>query len=67
MLKTEYNGLKFLIEEDFPEVGVYLYVYEGEKCIQDFLQNNIATCIDQAFDDYGVPKECWIKINSACK
>ena len=60
-----FDGRRFVIEEDLPEVGVYLYVFEGDKCVEDVLQNDIATCIMVALEDYGVPKELWIKRDSA--
>ena len=49
ILETEFDGKKFKIEEDYSEVGSYLYVYEGEKCIKDYLQNDIETCKQVAF------------------
>jgi len=65
MLKAQHNGLEFVIEEDKPDVGVYLYVYEGGKCVRDFLQNDVTTCIDMAFEDYGVAKNLWGNVGPA--
>lgn len=59
ILETEFDGKKFKIEEDYSEVGSYLYVYEGEKCIKDYLQNDIETCKQVAFEDYKVPLDKW--------
>jgi hypothetical protein len=59
ILTTEFNGRKFKIEEDYPEVGLYLYVYEAEKCIKDYLQNDIEICKQIAFEDYKVPLDKW--------
>jgi hypothetical protein len=59
--EVEHNGLMFQIEEDFPEVGVYLYVYQNEECIKDFLQNSIDVCKRLALEDYGVPLEKWFE------
>ena len=50
-----------MIEPDLPDVGVYLYVYENGKCVRDFLQNDVLTCIEVAFQDYGVPRGKWRK------
>ena len=49
----------FKIEEDFPEVGVYLYVYENGDCIKDYLQNDIDTCKALALEEYNVPINSW--------
>ena len=49
----------FKIEEDYPEVGVYLYIYENENCIKDYLQNDINTCKLLAFEEYNVPMDSW--------
>lgn len=59
VLKAEYNGLNFKIEEDLPEVGVYLYVYRNNKCFKDYLQNSIDTCKEIALEEFGVPLEKW--------
>ncbi len=65
VLEAEYNGLKFKIEEDLPEIGVYLYVFDDKKCIKDFLQNTIAICKEIAFEDYGVPMDLWKESSSS--
>ena len=49
----------FRIEEDYLEVGVYLYVFENGKCIKDYLQNDINTCKSIALEDYSVPINSW--------
>ncbi len=59
ILEIEYNGLLFKIEEDYPEVGVYLYVYKNGKCVSDYLQNDIHTCKEIALEKYQVPLEKW--------
>lgn len=58
-LQVNYKGKQYKIEEDLPEVGFYLYVYENGKCIRDFLQNDIATCKQVAFEEYEVPINDW--------
>ncbi len=50
------------IEYD-PYAGYYLYVFEGNKCIRDYLQDTLEIAIECALDDFGVPKEAWKKIN----
>lgn len=64
MLKAERNQLEFIIEEDNPDVGVYLYVYEDGKCARDLLQNDIPTCIAVAFEEYGVPRDLWREVEN---
>lgn len=58
-ITSKHKNLIFIIEEDFPEIGTYLYVYENGKCIKDSLQDNISTCKEFAFEEYGVPTESW--------
>ena len=60
--ETEHEGIKLRIEESFPEVGAYLYVFKGKKCIKDFLQNNISVCKKFALEKYGVPINQWLEI-----
>jgi hypothetical protein len=59
MLTALHNGNRFEIVQDEPEVGVYLYVYDNRQCVRDILQNDVETCIEIAFEDYGVPKDVW--------
>jgi len=58
-LEAEHKGMKFKIEEDTPQVGSYLYVYEADVCIKDYLQNSIAICKHVALENYGVPIDGW--------
>ena len=64
MLMATHNGSTFKIVPDKPEVGVYLYVYEGSRCVRDELQNDEETCKEIALEDYGVPKDIWRKDES---
>lgn len=65
IFEVEHDGRRFRIEEDYPEVGAYLYVYEREDCIKDFLQNNIEMCKKVAFEDYKVPLQKWKMIKES--
>jgi hypothetical protein len=61
VLEAKWNGMIFRIEEDWPEVGAYLYINEENgKGLYDYLQNNIEVCMEQAFEDFGVPMEMWV-------
>lgn len=59
--KAEYKEFTFMIEEDYPEVGVYLYVYKEENCIKDMLQDSVDICKEIALEEYGVPLDFWIE------
>ncbi len=52
---------KYLIEQDTPEVGWYLTVFENGQCVADHLQNNIQAVIKQAEEEYSVPTNSWIE------
>jgi hypothetical protein len=62
VLESINNGMKFRIEEDYPCIGSYLYVFDGEKCVRDYLQNDIEMCKRIAFEEYEVPIEKWTVI-----
>lgn len=58
-LISSFEDKYFLILEDLPEVGCYLYVYQNGQCIKDFLQDNIEQCKHIAFEDYGINYDSW--------
>jgi hypothetical protein len=64
-LEAEHDGLKFRIEEDNPEVGVYLYVLKNGTCIKDYLQDNIETCKMVALEEYKVPVSIWQEVQAS--
>lgn len=45
-----------------PNVGFYLYVFENDKCISDYLQDTLELAMECAWEDFGVPKESWEKV-----
>jgi len=52
----------FRIEEDFPDVGWYLKVFDNNmNCIADHLQNDFDTIIDFGLEEYEIQKNEWIK------
>ena len=59
IFKAENNIRTFAIEEDYTEVGVYLYVYENGKCIYDYLQDSIEMCKEFALEEFEIPLENW--------
>jgi len=62
IFETNYNNKVFRIEEDYPEVGAYLYIYEDGICIKDFLQNSIKDCMEIALEKYQITFDKWNKI-----
>ena len=60
---AEQDGYRYKIEEDYPEVGAYLYILKENECIEDYLQNNIETCKQFAFEEYGVTIDKWTEVD----
>jgi hypothetical protein len=61
ILEQRYKDLLFRIEQDEPSVGFYLYIYNGDKCEADYLQDTVLACKKVAFKKYGVPLDAWIE------
>jgi hypothetical protein len=60
MEQTAYNNLRFVIEEDLPGVGFYLYVYDNHNtCIEDYLQDSVVSIKQLALEKFGVPINSW--------
>tara|TARA_Y100001935_G_scaffold239088_1_gene226265 strand:+ start:1484 stop:1693 length:210 start_codon:yes stop_codon:yes gene_type:complete len=69
MSETKYKSFeaiigdsRFVIEEDKPEIGWYLYVYQNGVCTHDYLQDSLAIAKKQAQDQFSVPLEEWKEI-----
>ncbi|MCG8340595.1 MAG: hypothetical protein MI674_05000 [Cytophagales bacterium] len=60
--KARHKDFTFLIEEDFPEVGAYMYIEKSGKGFRDELQDNVDMCKEQAYEDYGVPLDAWEEV-----
>lgn len=45
-----------------PAVGFYLYVFEGNKCIYDYLQDTLDLAMEYAWKDFDIPKNAWKKV-----
>lgn len=61
ILECKFGDKRFKIEEDLPDVGWYLYVYDlNDKCIADHLQDDLKKIIEFAFEEYQIPKTHWI-------
>jgi hypothetical protein len=62
--RAQSNNLKpkrFEIEHD-PVIGFYLYIFEGENCIGDYLQDTFEVAIESALEDYDVLKDEWKEV-----
>lgn len=54
------NKLRFEIEEDLPEIGWYLYVFDDNStCINDYLQDSKQSAMDFALEEFDVPLNSW--------
>ena len=49
---------RFVIEEE-EGIGFYLYVYEGEKCTNDYLQDSFEIVVEQAEEEFGITLNAW--------
>lgn len=57
--------LSLVIEEDSPDIGAYLYVYNSHgDCIADYLQDDVDSCKRQACETFGVALNNWKEIVS---
>jgi hypothetical protein len=48
----------FVIEHD-DNVGYYLYVFDGDKCLYDYLLDTLEVAIERALKQFDVPKASW--------
>ena len=51
---------RFEIKQD-PVVGFYLYIFEGDECSHDHLQDTLEMVMECAWEAYGVSKNAWRK------
>ena len=49
----------YRIDDDFPEIGAYLRVFERDVDLCDYLQDDVQACKDFAMEEYGVPIDAW--------
>ena len=60
--RAQHGEYTFLLKEDFPEVGVYMYIYKSGKGFRDELQDSIDICKEIANEEYGVPLDAWEEV-----
>jgi hypothetical protein len=58
-LRATHGGKRFRIEYGGEGIGFYLYVYDGDRCTHDYLQDTITLAQDDALEMFGVPPESW--------
>lgn len=58
-LNASQGKFHFKIEPDDPDVGAYLLVFEKDKCVEDYLQDNVAKCKEFALERFAVPLDSW--------
>ncbi len=59
---TSPNQSKHFIIVFDQHIGFYLYVYENNKCVSDYLQDTLEYAKEHAWDEYQVPKDSWKEI-----
>lgn len=65
VIETTYKNQRFRIEEDLSGIGWYLYVFDrNENCIADHLQDTLEIVIEEAFEEYQVPRNSWTDITA---
>jgi len=55
---ARFESRRFVIEQD-EAAGFYLYVFSGETCTHDYLQDTFEHAVDQANQVFGVPANAW--------
>ncbi len=53
------DDFKFIIEDESPDIGFYLYVYRDNKCITDYLQDTLEFVKEEALEKYNIPLNSW--------
>jgi hypothetical protein len=59
-LQTTHAGKIFIIEDGGGGVGYYLYVFDGNRCTHDYLQDTIDFAKHCALEEFGVPLQNWV-------
>ena len=58
-LVATHGARRFEIVESTPEVGFYVYIYEGDRCTHDYLQDTLERAKSFAEEEFGVPAASW--------
>lgn len=62
-LLASYDGRTFRIIFGGESIGYYLYVYEGNRCTHDYLQDSLAAAQEEALQLFGVPRDGWTEVD----
>ena len=57
--EAHHRNRRFVIEGDLSDVGFYLFVYEGARCTNDYLQDTVEMCKAFAAEEFEVPTQAW--------
>jgi len=62
---SKYDNRTFIIDEDLPRVGFYIYAYNTDgNCIHDYLQDNLEMAKRCALEEFGVPLDSWTEVKT---
>jgi hypothetical protein len=63
---SKYDNRTFIINEDFPGIGFYIYAYDRDgKNTHDYLQDDLDMAKLCALDEFGVPADSWTEVQTA--
>jgi len=62
LLRAQQGSRTYVIEQDLPEIGAYLRIYEDGRDIADYLQDSIEDCKAFALEEFDVSTESWNRI-----
>lgn len=65
ILEANHNGKTYRLAFGGEGIGYYLYVFAGDKCTHDYLQDTVADAKEFALETFGVPPEGWRTVTSA--
>ncbi len=57
--EVTFDNYLFVLEQDLPDVGWYMKVYDNDTSIYDSLQDTKQAAIEVANQEYGCPINLW--------
>ena len=62
--ETHIGNQRFVLEEDLPEVGWYIYIFDKNgNCVGDHLQDDYAMATTFALEEYKIEEDKWRLVN----
>ena len=58
--EIEHGEYKFVLEQDLPSVGWYIYVFKNGSSVFDTLQNTKEQAIETVCEKFSCPKKLWL-------